>query len=259
VDDFAIQLTILFFFGLLISHSIFRMLNEPRKGAREGGFSLPETILVGSFLFYPSALVVLTILVHSGYTPRYGWPVILGLALGSAYLVQTTWSKRASIYLLAALLMAFAVQGFDDFRTLNKAPSTIENPLWAKLAELTRNEPNIPVVIGLALSYLVAAEYAPPELRNHLVLVVDDDMATRLVGADTGEKTTRALAQFVPLHVVDLASFEAMHQRFILYSSGAKDWFTQYVVEKKYDLRLIFVDDSGSIYSNPGLLYIGER
>src|SRR5262249_21956359 len=74
--------------GLLLGDSLLRRMRELREGIREGEFGLPEIILVSSFLLYPALLVVLTKLLDSGYAPRYGWPAILGLVLGSVYLVQ---------------------------------------------------------------------------------------------------------------------------------------------------------------------------
>ena len=52
-------------------------------------------------------------LLHSGYTPRYGWPAIFfGFVLGSVYLVREIWLKPFSIYVLMALFIAYlAYQG----------------------------------------------------------------------------------------------------------------------------------------------------
>jgi len=116
------------------------------------------------------------------------------------------------------------------------------------LAELSRSETSIPVVIGSPHAYLEAANYAPPELCDRLVRVVDADIATRLVGSDTAEKIDRLLAQFIPLRVEDLALFQAAHQKFILYSGGSLDWFTRYLVERGYHLRLLSQDGRNSLY-----------
>jgi len=113
-------LVLILCFGLLVGDSLLRMLRQFREGTREREFGLPEIILVSSFLIYPALLVVLTKLLDSGYTPRYGWPAILGLVLGLVYLVRTIWLKSSSFYLLVALLIAFAVQGGMDFQTLYK-------------------------------------------------------------------------------------------------------------------------------------------
>jgi hypothetical protein len=223
------------------------MMRQCREGTRECEFGPPEIILVSSFLIYPALLVVLTKLLGSGYTSRYGWPAILGLVLGSVYLVRTIWLKSSSSYLLVPLLIAFAVHGGRNFQTY-KEGSTRADKSWTTLAELSRSETSIPIVIGSPHRYLEAVEYAPPELRDRLVQIFDADIATRLVGSDTPDKTNRLLAQFIPLRVEDLALFQAAHQKFILYSGISFDWFTQYLVERRYHLRLLFQDGRYAVY-----------
>jgi len=262
--DSKLVSVLILFFGLVVGDSLLRMVRPPRKRPCECGFSAPEIILVSGFVFYPALLVVLTKLLGSSYTSRYGWPAILGLVLGSVYLLRTLWLRSSSAYLLVALLIAFGLQGGHDFWMLYKAGSTRVrvDERWTRLAELSRSEPGIPVVIGSGIGYLEAAEYAPLELRDRLVQVVDPDVATRLVGSDTTDKTNRLLAEFIPLRVEDLSRFQAAHQKFILYSGGAYDWFTQYLVDSRYNMRLIGVvvvdlggeelqhskDDGGSVY-----------
>jgi hypothetical protein len=246
---YTLALVLIAFFGIVVGNSLLRICRTPGAGSPdERDFGPPEIILVGGFLYFPVLLVVLTKLLHSGYNPRYGWPAILGLVLGSVYLVRTIWPKPSSAYLLVALLIAFAVQSGSDVRTLYTAGSTRVDERWTRLAEVSRNEPSIPVVIGSPVAYLEAAEYSPPELRDRLVEVVDPDIATRLVGADTPDKTNRLLAQFIPLHVEDLAVFQAAHQKFILRSDGSFDWFTQYLVERRYHLGLLSKDVGSQIY-----------
>jgi hypothetical protein len=82
-------------------------------------------------------------------------------------------------------------------------------------------------------------EYAPPELRDRLVQVVDPGKAARLFGSNTSEKQNRILARFLPLRVEDLAPFQAANNRFILYSGGERDWFTQYLAASGYRMRLL--------------------
>jgi hypothetical protein len=245
-DKFALVLILLS--GLMVGHSLLRTMRRRRQGMREQEFGPPEIILVSGLLFYPALLVVLTRLLGSGYTPRYGWPVILGLALGFAYLFRTAWRKPFSACLLVALLSAFAVQSGSEFLMLYKASPPRLDERWTRLAELSRSEPDIPVVIGDPLAYLEAAQYSPPELRDRLVHVVDEATAARLVGTDSPHKTNRLLARFIPLHVVDLATFLTGPRKFILRADGGFDWFTQYLVERRYHLRLLSKEARASLY-----------
>jgi hypothetical protein len=278
-NEFALLL--MFVFSLVVDDSLPRIWRKPGEGSLERDFSPSEVTLVGDFLFYPALLVLLTKLMHAGYTPRYGSPGILGLGLGSAHLFRSVWRYSSSIYLVAALLIGSAVQSGYDFKLLpgvlaptvlpeereirksaaTWAGSTRLDQRWINLAALTRGEPGIPIVISSGVEYLEAAEYAPPELRGRLVEVVDLDTATRLSGVTSTEKGNRILAGFIPLQVEDLAKFLAAHQKFILYShspvatkndlGGSADWFTEYLVESGYRLRLLSPVDNA--------LYIVEQ
>ena len=246
--DSMLALVLVLLLGIVVGGSLLRTLRNHEEST-DSDFSPPEMCLVGSFLFYPAFLVLLTKLLGSGYTPRYGWPGILGLALASAYLFHAVRSRSSSAHLLGALLIAFAVQGAVDLKWLSRAGPAGVDARWTRLAAISRTEPAIPVVVGSGHTYLEAAEYAPPQLRARLVRIVDADISTRLIGSDSNDKVTRLLAQFVPLRVEDLASFQAAHQRFILCSGDvAHDWFTQYLVETGYHLKLLAKDAGNSLY-----------
>jgi hypothetical protein len=164
------------------------------------------------------------------------------------YLFRNIWLKSSSAHLLGALLIAFAIGTGYELKQLPKADSTTHDERWAKLTELSREEKGVPVVVGSGIAYLEAAEYAPPELRGRLVQIVDAEIANRLVGSDTVDKTDRLLAQFIPLRVEDLASFQAAHRKFLLHSGGVDDWLTQYLIERSYRLRLLSIGAGSSIY-----------
>lgn len=246
--DATLALVLILFFVLMAGGSLMRGIRQPRDGI---GFTLPEIVLVSGFLLYPALLVVLTKLLGSGYTSRYGWPGILGLVFGSLYLLQNIWRRPLSVYLLAALLIAFAVQGIGNFRMPRNADTARADQRWVRLAALSRSEPGVPVAIGNPMRYLEADEYAPPELRDRLRMVVDSDIATSLGWSDTPDKTNSLLAQFIPLRVESLAKFQLAHPKFILYSGG--DWLTQYLVENRYHLFLLATENDGSA------LYVAER
>jgi hypothetical protein len=230
-------IVLILFLGLIVTNAFVRMLGQPGQRLGESGFSLPEILLVSGFLLYPALLVVLTKAAGGGYTPRYGWPVIFGLALGSVYLIHIIWRKPFSAYLLIALLIAFAARDSNEFRRFYKDGSTRADPRWTRLSELSSSEPNVPVVISTL--YMEAVEYAPRELRDRLVRVVDPNASRRILGFDTSDMNFNLLAQFIPLRVEDLVQFEGARHRFLLYSGGGVDWITQYLVTEKYCLRLL--------------------
>jgi hypothetical protein len=250
-DYLGIDPRVAFAFALILLVGLGESLKQmvrSGEGTRDLQLGPPEIILVSGFLLYPALLSVLTKLLGSGYTPRYGLPAILGLVLGSIFLLRTIWLKSSSAYVLLALLIALAFRGGSDLLVVYKAGSTGVDGNWTRLAELSAGEPSIPVVIGSPLAYLEAVEYSPPELRDRLVQVVDADTAARLVGTDTPDNTNRALAKFIPLHVEDLAVFQVAHQKFILRSGGGYDWLTKYLFERNYHLSLISKDADSSLY-----------
>ena len=138
-----------------------------------------------------------------------------------------------------------------QFRMPRNGDTALVDERWARLAQLSSSEPGVPVEIGNPMAYLEADEYAPPELRDRLGMVVNSDIATGLGWSDTPDKTNRLLAQFIPLRVESLAKFQLAHPKFILYSGG--DWLTQYLVENGYHLFLLAEDNDGSS------LYVAER
>ena len=246
--DWKLVFVLILYFGLVVGDSLLRMMRHSREGSCERAFNPAEITLISGLLLYPALLVVLTKLCGSGYTSRYGWPGILGLVLGSVYLLRTLWLKSSSAYLLVALLMVVAVQGVSDFQMLAKAGSTRVDKLWTRLEEFGHGEPNIPVVMGSPLDYLQATEYAPSELHAQLVSVVDDGEAKRIAGTDNVDKNIRLLAQFLPLHVEELSAFQSAYRSFILYSGGDFDWITQYLLENRYRLLLLAKDARHSLY-----------
>jgi len=222
---------VILFFALVLGSLLLRTWLRPREGAPQDNFSVPEVMLIGGFLFYPALLVVLTKLLGSGYVPRYGWPAILGVVLGLIYLIGR--SVQPVAYLAGALLIACALEGGYELRTLAKADFAGR---WADLKAASRDRPGIPVVVGSGLTYLEASEYAPPEVRERLRGVVSAEMAVRVSHMDTTDKAIGLLAGFVPLRVQELAPFEAAHQEFILCSGGPGDWLTEYLIERSYQL-----------------------
>jgi Dolichyl-phosphate-mannose-protein mannosyltransferase len=247
--NWKLALALVVFFGMTIGQFLLRILVRLREQILEPDFWLPEIVLVGGLLFYPALLVAITKLVgNSGYTPRYGLPAILGLVLGSVYLARAIWLKSCSIYVLVALLIVFALNEIADLHILYKTRSTRLNERWTNLVGPSHDKDRVPIVIADGMRYIEAATYAPAELRDRLVTVVDEHTAARLIGWDTVDQENLILAKFVPLRVKELAPFLAANPRFLLYSGGDADWFTEYLVHSKYDLSLLLIDSGGSLY-----------
>ena len=202
--DWKLALVLILFFGITLVGLVARRLRSPGEERSRSGFRIPEIFLLAGFLLYPALLVVLAKLQGGGYASRYGWPSLLGLVLGAVFLIRTSRLRRDSARLVGALLIVFVIQGGQDSRDLLKARPNPEDR-WSRLAELSRADTGIPVVIGSGLRYLEATHYASPDLRNRLVYVVDDDIAIRLAGTDSVDKSNRLLGHFLPVQGEDAA------------------------------------------------------
>jgi hypothetical protein len=218
-------------FGLLLASSLVQSLRTPPETYRLRNFSAPETVLIASLLCYPILLVALAKLSGSAYVPRYGWPAIIGLAWALIDIIAS--HVRAVACLAATLLISCGVAGCYDLNALAQEDTAQR---WAPLHLASQNRPDMAVVIGSGLLYMEASEYAPAQVHERLVEVVSPSMAASVSHMDTVDKANMLLAHFVPLHLEDLASFEAGKQKFILCSGGIEDWLTQYLIDNNYQL-----------------------
>lgn len=232
-------------FAIAVGASLLRLPESPERT-----FSPPERILIAGFIFFPPFLVVLTRLMNSGYTPRYGWPGIIGLILGALYLFRP--SRRFSAQIVGAFLMVFLLRNSLELRIIakTKAPGTVDGR-WSRLETLSASEPDIPIVIGSELAYLEAAQYSPQELHRRLVQVADSGMAVHFLGSDTIDLADSTLSRFVPLAVEPLGPFENAHKKFLVVDAvtgGGPDWFIQYLIQGPYQLNLLAKDPAFSLY-----------
>jgi len=245
--DVNIALVLILFFAVLAGERLLRTLRGPKEEITRNDFSLPEITLIGGFLFYPAFLVLLTKVLGGGYVSRYGWPAILGMVLGAVYLLRTSWLQSWAPQFLAVLLLVFIYQALRDVNELSGSASAELSQPWIRFAEVSRADTDVlPVVIGSSVTFLEASHYAPQELRERLVQLVDS--AEKWNRVDSADKGNRLLAQFIPLKFEDLASFQVEHSRFILCSGGPGDAMTQYFLDKRYRLTLLSKFGSYSLY-----------
>jgi hypothetical protein len=152
---------------------------------------------------------------------------------------------------MVALLIPFAVIARFELKVLAKPTLAARDDRWTKLTQLSRENPDLPVVLGNATRYLEAVEYASLDLRDRLVEADDPDIANHLNDHDTVEKTNRALAKFIHLHIEELGPFQAKQRRFIYYSQNSvehTDWLTAYFMQEKYHLTLLSQAGAAAIF-----------
>ena len=231
---------------VLILILLFPMVARKRE---QPGPGIHELVLIGALSLYPLMLVVLAKLSGSAYVPRYGAPAVFGLVLMAVYLVSP--ARFSGWPLTLALIAVYALRtAAQDVPALLRTPPGHADPRWTTLAQLSRGVPGLPVVIGGGLSYLEAAQYAPPDLRDRLSGIADPALEVRFDGTDTIDRTNRIVARFAPLRVRDPDAFLAANPKFLLQSGEPADWFTPYLMSQGYHLKPV----------SPGFsLYLVER
>lgn len=225
------------------------MLRRHREQQPEPCFSLPELVLITGFLLYPAVLVILALLSRSGYVPRYGLPAVFGLALGASYLFRGIWQYGHSVVLTGALLIFVLVRaGLEVGWAVTPPPASPEQS-WAKVIELTRREPGLPIAVTPGALYLELVQYAPRELRSRFIYLADPEAAVRYTGTDTPDRSNSILAEFVPLKVMDRKGFQAAYPRFLLFSAGGEmDWLTPYLKQSGGSLQPLASQAGITIY-----------
>lgn len=208
---------------------------------------IAEMLLVAGFTLYPVLLVIITKMLKSVYYERYGWPAVFGLVLATIYFLRLPrFLSRLAVF---ALLVAFGFRGISDFARFHAIRTGEVDSRWSRLGSIVEREPDLPIVIGSGVRFLEAVEYATPRLRARFIELTDEATAVRLVGTDTVEKNNAALAKFVPLAVVQRSSFEAQHDRFLLYSTNQGfDWVTPDLLNRGYHLVLLGKVENDSVY-----------
>lgn len=198
---------------------------------------LHESALAAAFLLYPMTLQMLTKLAGGGYTPRYGWPVVLGLAVAFVYLLQSV--RAPFVYISAALVVGCVAQDVMDIKY--GAPRAD----FSSVTRLSQAEQGLPVVIASGYEFLKVRKYAPAELRPRLISIADPDLAIERIGTDSIDRANALLMNFVPLPFKRFDQLASGYPRFYFASGGGFEWLTSYLIAKGYHLELLGPVDGG--------------
>jgi hypothetical protein len=201
------------------------------RGHSDKPLPLHEAALAAAFLLYPMTLQMLTRIAGGGYTPRYGWPVILGLAVAFVYLLQSI--RAPLVPISAALVVACFAQDVMDIK--NGVPR-VDLTTMARLSEADKS---LPVVIGSGYEFLKIRKYAPAELRPRLISVADPDLAIERIGTDSIDRANALLTDFVHLPFRRFDQLASAYPRFYFASGGGFEWLMNYLIAKGYHLELL--------------------
>jgi len=223
-----------------------------RAREQDGGFKPEEAWLALALLLYPAAGVASAMAAGAGYTPRYGWPAILGIALLAAFILGTINNRWLTLALAAALGLTFSAQVAKD---LGKAKGLVaaRNPgkrsTPAGLGRYLAQYPGLQLVVGDGMSYLEIYNSADSSLRNRMVQLTDRAEAMRLTGEATVDVANSKLSEYIGLRIEDRSRFLAVHKQFLLYGTGRNsEWVTRHLLEHGYHLMLLGGSAGASVY-----------
>lgn len=233
-------------FGAMARRAVQSYRSDDTKGDRS---DWPDLVLVVGFLSYPALLVIVALALHGGYTPRYGWPVIIGVALATVFFFKPLSQRIPLGPITIIVLTLFACRGIADVWALAHGARDLTRTQWATLLNVARESPGLPIIMDSKQQYFVADHYAPPELKSRLMTVIDTDMAARLDGYDTDDRFTQVAANYTPLHIINLSELNSLPNGFFFVAAaGQRYWIRKYLVEHRYHLALIATDTESDIY-----------
>jgi hypothetical protein len=196
-------------------------------------------------------------LVVGAFVFRYATSWILGFSILVAFAAATMSSH-------ARLVGAIALVTLLGWASLKIAPSArflaLEGPTIADTnAVLLADRGGVlPIVVTHAHIFLPLVEYAPREIAARLVILAGPPRVADRWGAETAERSLRALSTIFPIHVDEFDSFLAGHRRFLLY--GPPMWVTEEL--RAAGARLLLKGEEHEIapfnMSDPGTNFLYE-
>jgi hypothetical protein len=174
-----------------------------------------EWIAMTVLLVLPVFGAILAGTVLGNFVSRYALSWVWGFsaltAFSAAALVRQARSLAAAA--TVALLAWTGAKEAASARLLALDPPTLAGTFDAVLAERSGT---LPIAITHGHTFMVLAEYAPPEIASRLVMLTQPARITAKWG-ESGDRALIGLARWRPLRVQDFDAFVTTHRRFLLY------------------------------------------
>ena len=210
-----------------------------------------EHILALGFLALPFIAYAGAKIGHGLLLDRYVLSMVLGIPLAACYLLPQLGRKSRTVFVVVAILLLTA----REARFWISQDHHFGQPQfsWIPAQQIINaaGHPSLPVVISSAVQYLELNHYAPAELDNRLVLLVDPPKAIEYDGSDSGDRQMLTLRSYAPMHVEEFPSFRTAHAEFLLLSNGDArlDWWpTRFRAEPGTELSVITTQGQSTIY-----------
>jgi len=227
---------------------------RPRNGedgsrkTDETSSALVEAIMLGTFVALPFLALVFAKVTHSGLTPRYVLPTILGITLAFGAALSRA-GKRLVLLFGVFVVSSLGIQElhFWRFPELGLLDSKLNIAESAKFIE-RGSQGNLPIVFPNGMAMLELAHYAPPSFqpaKRFIYLTRDTDPTW----PDTLDKGYKILERYMPLRVAERQAFTAAHSEFLLYGTDLENQsITRSLIEEGWNVRVVAADGHRAMY-----------
>lgn len=184
---------------------------------------------VGLVLLVP-VIVIVTRLATGYYQGRYGIGAAMGVAILMGFAAPLSGGRRRNVTAVGALCVVLLVLVFAGNGTAHVIERLASSPHGnAGTGSLLDVAPGSePIIVAGAMNFVPDWWYAPPSLRERLHYLADLPFAVRQPDflPELSLVTDQAL---IPSKVDDYRPFLASHNRFLLYSTGARgrEWMKE--------------------------------
>jgi hypothetical protein len=210
-----------------------------------------EHILALGFLALPFIAYLGAKIGRGLFLDRYVLSMVLGIPLAACYLLPRLGRKSRTAFVAVVILLLAAREA--RFWISQDHHIGQHQFSWIPVEQMVNSagHPNLPVVISSAVQYLELNHYAPVELEDRLVLLVDPPKAIEYDGTDSGDRQMLILRSYAPMHVEEFPSFRAARTEFLLFSNGDPrlDWWpARFRGEPGAELRVLATQGPWTMY-----------
>ena len=211
---------------------------------RSRGLLREDRVLLLSLLALPVPLMLAGSLVHIQFWARYGFFVVLPLAVLIASLLQSLFGARIRLFavLVTAALFLGAIARFaEDQPQTPLASAAFQQPGVAPL-DLQHLDPALPIVAAGPMTFVEMSDREAASITARTYYLTDRDGALRFSGYTLfdNEAKIRSLLH-LPSQTSPLNAFLAAHPRFYViadYSSPA-EWLPRDLLAHRYVLQYL--------------------
>jgi hypothetical protein len=221
-----------------------------------------ELVLILGLIAVPALAYLFARTTHSGMTPRYALPTLLGISLAVPVFVAAIGQELAmslSYLVLFVFISQQAAHALRDHSPVARA-SQFSDELELKQAIERSGTENLQVVVSNGLDYLPMAYYNSQSPMISVEYLADPEQVLEFADSDTVDLGLLKLRDYLPLDIQPVPGFLREHTRFLLYSGGDSrwDWLPQYLPKHGFTVRAVDVQRPTELLDSWHVLYLVE-